>query len=129
VLGDVVGGVFTSLFSFVGATLLLFALFLAGVTLFTSLSWLALVDATGRLALDLAERTRNRWYRLAGWVRTRRARQERVSAVRIETEKTEKRTPVRIEPVIKKIEPSVRAQKERQVPLFETRGPGELPAL
>ncbi|MCA1798981.1 MAG: DNA translocase FtsK 4TM domain-containing protein [Xanthomonadaceae bacterium] len=129
VLGDVTGGLFVSVFSFLGGTLLLLALFLAGVTLFTSLSWLALVDVTGRLALDLGERTQTRWYRLLAWIDTRRARREQVSAVRVQKEKVEKRIPVRIEPVVKAIEPSVRAQKERQVPLFETSGPGELPSL
>ncbi len=129
VLGEVVGGLFAQLFGFAAGTLLLLALFLAGVTLFTGLSWLALTDATGRLTLDLVERTQNRWARLVAWLRTRQAKSERVSAIRIETEKVEKRTPVRIEPVIKPIEPSVRAQKERQVPLFETAGPGELPSL
>ncbi len=129
VLGNVVGGLFESLFSFVGATLLLLALFLAGVTLFTSLSWLALVDAVGRLTLDFAERVRNRWYRAKAWLVTRRAKQDRVSAVKVEKERVEKRTPVRIEPVVKQLEPSVRSQKERQVPLFETSGPGELPSL
>ena len=129
VLGEVVGALFESLFSFTLGTLLLFALFLAGVTLFTSLSWLALVDAVGRITLDASERARNRWYRLRAWLATRRAKQDRVSAVKIEVERVEKRPPVRIEPVIKQLEPSVRSQKERQVPLFETSGPGELPSL
>ena len=111
VLGSVVGDLFVSLFSFVGATLLLLALFLAGVTLFTSLSWLALVDAVGRITLDASERARNRWYRLRAWLATRRAKQDRVSAVKIEVERVDKRPPVRIEPVIKQLEPSVRSQK------------------
>lgn len=127
VLGNGVGSMFTAVFSFPGGTLLLLALFIAGVTLLTSLSWVALVDLTGRVTLDLVERGHNRWDRLLAWMNTRRVRQERVSAVRVENEK--KRTPVRIEPVIKQIEPSVRAQKERQVPLFETSGPGQLPSL
>lgn len=129
VLGSVTGELFTSLFSFPGGTLLLLALFLAGVTLFTSLSWVVLVDTTGRLTLDLVERSQNRWHRFLSWMRTRQAKQDRVSAIKVEKERTEKRVPVRIEPVIKAIEPSVRAQKERQVPLFETSGPGELPSL
>src|SRR5690606_1706539 len=47
----------------------------------------------------------------------------------VERTKTRKRVPPRIEPVVAPLEPSVRAEKERQVPLFEPPAAGELPPL
>jgi len=52
ILGDMVGSGLVATFSHLGATLFLITLFLAGVTLFTSLSWLKLMDSTGRYTLD-----------------------------------------------------------------------------
>ena len=51
--GNVIGAGLASAFNFTGATLLLLALFLAGVTLFTGLSWLRIMDAAGRLGFAL----------------------------------------------------------------------------
>ncbi len=51
ILGSAVGGSVASAFSYVGSTLILLAVFLFGVTVFTDLSWLGLMDKTGRLSL------------------------------------------------------------------------------
>ncbi|MBS3786554.1 MAG: DNA translocase FtsK 4TM domain-containing protein, partial [Gammaproteobacteria bacterium] len=55
VLGNLVGNQAEQAFSFAGATMLALAVFLAGVTLFTGLSWIALMDTLGRLALSQAQ--------------------------------------------------------------------------
>ncbi|KAF0284220.1 DNA translocase FtsK [Spiribacter roseus] len=51
VLGNLVGDWGREAFSFTGATLLALAAFLAGVTLFTGLSWISLMDRLGQLVL------------------------------------------------------------------------------
>jgi len=131
ILGDVVGQGLMDIFNFLGATLFLLALFLTGITLFTGLSWLWLMDATGERTL-----------RLLGWVRgqidnlrdrwvARNARRQREKTVQTVKKKEENRKPPKIEPVISKPpKPSEREQKEMQVPLFETAAKeGGLPPL
>ena len=128
-LGNTVGLGLASTFSFTGATLFLLALFLSGVTIFTGLSWLKLMDSVGRWGFALAD-----WlYRFASTqidrfigMRARRARRETVEE---ETKVLEKHSPPRIEPVTTRPPPGKRAEKEKQVPLFDLPAPGELPPL
>ncbi|VFM95029.1 MAG: DNA translocase FtsK [Candidatus Kentron sp. G] len=56
VLGNVVENVLVQVFNPSGATLLLIALFLTGITLLTGLSWFSLMDSTGRYTLFLFDR-------------------------------------------------------------------------
>lgn len=112
-----------------GATLLLLALWLAGVSLFTGVSWLAVMDRTGRAALWLVDQARALVARAGRWLEGRRARQARAEAVRASAARQVKRTPPKIEPVVKRVEPSVRVEKERQVPLFDPPPAQGLPAL
>ncbi len=128
-LGNAVGLGLASNFSFTGATLFLLALFLSGVTIFTGLSWLKLMDSVGRGSFALAdwlhEFISTQIDRFIG-MRARRARRE---VVEEDTKVLEKHSPPRIEPVIAKPAPSRRAEKEKQVPLFNLPAPGELPPL
>lgn len=128
-LGNAVGLGLASAFSFTGATLFLLALFLSGVTLFTGISWLRLMDATGRGALDGIGWVRGfvsaQYDRLLGM----RARKQRQETVKVEKKVLEKHRPPRIEPVVTKVQPSKRVERERQVPLFETPGASALPPL
>jgi len=57
ILGDLVGHGLEGVFNFVGASLLLIALLLAGITLFTGLSWLGLMDTLGRGGMSLYNQT------------------------------------------------------------------------
>lgn len=130
VLGDVVGGGLVSVVNPLGATLFLLALFLTGVTLLTSLSWLWLMDATGRITLDAITWLRERFLNLRDEIAGRRARAKREAAMVTTKQKTEKRKPVRIEPVIKPVaQISAREEKERQTQLFDAPVEGSLPAL
>jgi S-DNA-T family DNA segregation ATPase FtsK/SpoIIIE len=129
ILGDVVGHGLVELFSFTGTTLLLLALFLAGVTLFTGLSWLAVMDYTGRFTLQLSERIRDQLAQLRIYLEGRKAKRQREEVVKVEQKKATKRKPPRIEPVLKKVETSEREDRERQVPLFDPPANTELPPL
>ncbi len=129
ILGDIAANTLTHAFSPVGATLFLLALFLAGVTLFTGLSWFRLMDTTGHLAIQSFEKAQVAWSNFKEYLAGRRARQVRTDALEADKKKSEHRTPVRIEPVIKKVEPSARVEKERQMQMFEQVTATDLPPL
>jgi len=129
VLGSVVGNGLIDVVSPVGAMLFLLALFLTGVTLFTGISWLAVMDFIGKHTLAAGEQL----YALAGQIpdqlAARRARNERQELVETVKKKIAMRKPVRIEPVICKPPVSDRKERERQVPLFDPPADTELPPL
>ena len=130
IIGTIVGSGLAGVVNPVGGTLFLLALFLTGVTLFTGLSWLDVMDVTGRYTIVAAEYL----YRLGRQVRERwvagRRKQEREARVEVERKRKSRRKPPRIEPVIAKVETSARVERERQVPLFEPApGSGSLPPL
>ncbi|MFP5504996.1 MAG: DNA translocase FtsK [Gammaproteobacteria bacterium] len=129
ILGEKLAALFSGSFNTVGATLFLLALFLAGVTLFTGLSWLGVMDRLGRWTLQFVVWVRERAAWLREYLESRKVRLEREEVVREEKKKVENRPPPRIEPVIKKVEISQRVEKERQVPLFDPPADSELPPL
>ena len=129
VLGSMVALMLLTAFGSMGSTLFLLALFLTGVTLSTGLSWLKIMDQIGQTGVNFFD-----WVRgLSGYFRekreARRARLERIEVVNVEKVKKENRKPVKIEPVIKELAPSLRIEKERQVKMFEPAPNTELPPL
>jgi len=129
VLGDLIGNGMVDVVSPVGAALFLFALFLAGATLFTGISWLLVMDFIGKYAIELTDRVLELAKQIPVQLATRQNRLKRVEAVRASQEKVAKRRPIRIEPVINKTKPSERVERERQVPLFDPPPNTELPPL
>ena len=129
VLGNIIGNGLVDVVSPVGATLFLLALFLTGITLFTGLSWLVVMDFIGKYTLVLADRVVAYAGQVPEQLAARRARTEREEVIRASQKKVAKRKPVRIEPVIRQPEPSERIERERQVPLFDPPPNSELPPL
>ena len=131
VFGNLVGNNLAALFSFLGATLFLLALFLSGVTLFTGLSWLSLMDWTGKMTLLGLAWAAIQVSRLRAYIEAERARRQREEIVAAKQEKRKfiQRKPPRIEPVIKKVQTSERVERERQVKLFDAPPNTELPPL
>jgi len=125
ILGQITGNYFSQGLGFIGATVMHLALFLAGVTLFTGLSWLALVDNTGRYTLLAIDRVLDRYYMLRDRFEGKRHRSEREQVFQVQQKKQETRKPLKIEPVVEKIEPSPRVEKEKQIPLFNAGGGGK----
>jgi S-DNA-T family DNA segregation ATPase FtsK/SpoIIIE len=136
----VVYGTLVSAVSFLGATLFLLAMFFAGITLFTGLSWLGVTDHIGRFTLQLFSQFRRSlewiWSYTCGrfksawdFIEGRRTRRKREDMVKVEQEKIERRTPVRVEPVMLDSAISERVERERQVPLFDPPADTELPPL
>jgi S-DNA-T family DNA segregation ATPase FtsK/SpoIIIE len=128
-LGEALGGFFETLFSRSGGGLLLLALFLSGFTLFTGVSWFTVMDLLGGFVFD-AIRWGNRI--ISNWReknQAKKARQQRAEVVQKESQRNRKRKQPKIEPVVKPPKSSERAEKERQVPLFEVDPNAELPPL
>jgi len=129
ILGEITSRLLVTPFSFIGATLFLLALFLTGITLFTGLSWLSLIDGVGRATLALFASVGALGRHLQDHLAARKARRKRVEAIRTENIKKQTRSRPRIEPVVKQLEPGTRVEKEKQVPLFTSATAGELPPL
>ncbi len=131
VLGDVVGRGLAGVVSFLGATLFLLALFLSGATLFTGISWLRVMDATGALTLRVAGWIREQVASIPDRIAARKARRQREQVRETAQKRQAKRSAPKIEapPKPKAAKPSEREQKERQVPLFEPSADAALPSL
>ncbi|MFV2056942.1 MAG: DNA translocase FtsK [Thiohalomonadales bacterium] len=129
VLGNVVGQGLVDNFNFLGGTLFLTALLLTGITLLTSLSWIRLIDNTGRITLRAMA-----WvFSFGGRLRERReqreAKLERVEYIAIESRKSAKRIAPTITEKVQSVDISDRIYREQQVPLFKSDGDGSLPSL
>ena len=132
IIGSIVGSGLAGIVNPIGGTLFLLALFLTGVTLFTGLSWLEVMDVTGRYTIVASEHL----YRIGLQARERwlasRQKQEPEPEVRVQGARARKsrRKPPRVEPPVEKVETGARVERERPVPLFEPgAGSGALPPL
>jgi S-DNA-T family DNA segregation ATPase FtsK/SpoIIIE len=130
ILGNLVGEGLEGVLALLGATLVMLALWFAGVQLFTGVSWPRVMDFIGHWVLAGFSWLR----RLAASSRDhaagRESREAREAAVREVQKKAATRTPPRIEPPAPAVpEPSARVEKERQVPLFAKPAPRGLPEL
>ncbi len=133
ILGQAIGGSFTVAFSAVGSRLILLAVFLFGMTIFTDLSWLRLMDKLGSWAISAFHNSRAWVMRTWEEFRDRRERDKAVEARKVvieeHVEKEKKRKPPKIKPLKPKAEKSERVEKEKQQPLFEAPVTGEMPHL
>ncbi len=121
-----------------GSTLILLAVFLAGITLFSGLSWFRFIDGIGQASLfaynwvigSVLALVESRQERKAG----EEAKQQRQEVMAASKKKQEVRAAkgnadIRIEPVMKKVEISERMDREKQIQLFDAPSDSELPAL
>ncbi len=137
VLGDWLDRSLAASLSSAGSTLVFLVMLLIGVTLFSGLSWFGLMDALGRWTLDQFFKLLGRNSEVAEtWEDQRVAaemKEERDEAFAREQERQKERKPVKIEPVVEKVEVAPRVekqqQKEKQKVLFEEPVTGELPSV
>jgi len=130
ILGQIVVMPLIGTLGLLGATLLLLAFLLTGVTFFSGISWLQVMDRTGYYTLFVID-SLGSWYQQGrDWLAGRRARVKRDEVRREDTRKRAQRKVPQ-----PKIEPrfeTTRAQPKpqlKQQPLFKQLGPGELPSL
>jgi DNA segregation ATPase FtsK/SpoIIIE, S-DNA-T family len=129
VIGAVLSGPMANSMGFTGAALINLTILLAGITLFTGLSWIAVIDRTGRFAIEAAAWSVDRLARARDWLAGRRARAEREEVRKRDTAKRKTRTEVKIEP---RVEPTISKPSEtklRQQPLFKNLTESGLPPL
>jgi len=129
IVGQGVGGWLNGLLKLLGATTLLFCLWIASVSLFLGISWIRVMERIGHWCLVGWEYALVKIGELRDRAEGRRQAAVRQDIVKVEKKLKADRPKPRIEPVLPSLEPSVRAEKERQVPLFEPSAPGELPPL
>ena len=129
IVGQVVGNSLESVMKLLGASMLLFVLWVASVSLFLGISWFSVMDRIGRWCLLAFEKALATFGELRDRAEGRRQQAARADLVEVEKKRKASRPPPRIEPVIPALEPSARAERERQVPLFEPPAAGELPPL
>ena len=129
VVGRVVGEALASALGFTGGTLLLLVALAAGASLWGGFSWLSLAERVGA-ALEAAWRaTRGALERRRDRELGRIAREERELVVESERRREQEHPPLVIAPPSREVRKSVRAERERQQPLFEDLPETPLPPL
>ncbi|MEM8815802.1 MAG: DNA translocase FtsK 4TM domain-containing protein, partial [Pseudomonadota bacterium] len=134
IVGQLVGLELEGVMKLLGASVLLFFVWVAAISLFLGISWLAVMDGIGRTCLSAFEKFRARFSEWRDQARDRRELRQQQALRAADVQQIEKKRKAvksrpRIEPVIPMLETSARAEKERQVPLFEPAAAGELPPL
>jgi len=129
VVGSVVGGGLVAGLDFLGATLVMLAAWMAGLSLAFGVSWLTIMDRLGALSWAAIGRLRSRWAAARDVAAGRERRQARKEAMESEQKRSATRSPPRIEPPLPLLERSARVERERQVPLFDPPKASELPPL
>ena len=128
-LGGLVGDALFKTLGFTGGTLMLLMAFAAGLSLFTGISWLTVIERLGAWIensyLHVVQKWREREDRRAG----EQAVIEREEVVEEGRKKFEIHEPIRIEPPAAEIPKSPRVEREKQVPLFENLPDSLLPPL
>lgn len=149
-IGENLGQFLVEVFNVSGSSLVLLAILCSGLTLFTGLSWLGLIDNIGKITLSIFSGITNgsvqlihkiNFYRKTRKAERLRKKELKQSAALSKSLKFEVKK--KVEPTITanipskleistpkaQIKPSQRAQKDKQVPLFDTPVEGELPSL
>ncbi|MDB6088957.1 MAG: translocase FtsK [Gammaproteobacteria bacterium] len=129
VVGSLIGRGLATGLDFLGATLLMIAAWMAGLSLAFHVSWLTIIDRLGSWAWAGVSWLRTRLASAKDVAEGRERKQARKEAVKTEQKKSASRAPTRIEPPAAIVEKSERVEKERQVQLFDAPKPGELPPL
>lgn len=136
--GGIIGSELTEfmvpIFSYIGATLILLAVFLFGLTAFANISWILVMDNTGRLTIAGLMSIRSKLQRVllkrAERAEVKQSTQSRREALERHFEQNQNRPALIIEaPSPVKKEVSERFARERQGNLFKIDSIDRLPAL
>ena len=106
ILGLALGPFLFDVFGYAGSTLLMLAMLLAGMTLYSGMSWLWLIEKTGYITLRTIDKIIIYTDKLTQYIKSMEAKKEREVLVRTQQKKVRDRPPPRIEPVISKVETS-----------------------
>jgi S-DNA-T family DNA segregation ATPase FtsK/SpoIIIE len=130
-IGMELGGLTNRYFGFTGGTLLLLALLASGLSLFTGVSWVAVVERIGLWLEQAVIGAQQAWLRWQDRRVGREIAQKREAVVETRRRKTEKAPPppLRIEPAVVTVQKSERVEKERQQTLFADAAEGAIPPV
>lgn len=129
IFGQMVVSPLASGLGLLGSTLLLLAFFLTGLTFFTGISWLTVMDRTGYWVMRGWDNLFIGISRIRDWWAGRQAKAERVVVRKVDTVKRSQRKvkQPRIEP---RVAPeAAKPKKAKQQALFKQMNVGELPSL
>ena len=135
VIGQSLASVGQTVFGFTGASLLFLLMLAVGFSLTTGISWVQIVERVGGLiedaVLGLKAAIEARQDRAKGEVATVKREVKKAEYVekKIEIQAGPEPEPLRIEPTVVRIEPSIRVEQEKQQPLFREMPDSVLPAL
>src|SRR5450631_1784944 len=129
VVGSAAGGALAVGLKLLGATLLLLAAWLAGAAVAFGVSWFAVMDRIGAWTWASLHWARERVFTAREMNTGRSAKLERKEALQAEQKRASPRIAPRIEAPAPAAPKSERAEKERQVPLFDPPQARELPPL
>jgi len=129
IIGDLLAVPMVSAMGFAGSALINLAILLAGVTLFTGLSWLHVMDRIGRWAIAGVAWMIASAAWLRDWWAGRKAIAERVEVRKRDTAKRKKRAEVRIEPRVETAPSEKETKRRSQRTLFKNLPAGSLPPL
>ncbi len=130
IVGEVVGSTLFSSLGIIGATLILTAIFLAGTTLFTGMSWIQFADLVGKWTFQFVEWLKLKVEQFKDWKAGKKAKIEREEVRKIDAVIQENREPIIVEPAfIPQPSESKRVIKERQGQLFDTLPASKFPPL
>jgi S-DNA-T family DNA segregation ATPase FtsK/SpoIIIE len=129
VVGSAAGGALAGGLQLLGATLLLLAAWLAGAAVAFGVSWFTIMDQLGSWTWRFLHWARERAFTRREVNTGRSAKLERKEALQAEHRRVHARIAPRIEAPAPAAPKSERAEKERQVPLFDPPQATELPPL
>ncbi len=138
ILGNTLSTAMAGSMGLLGSTLILLALFFAGITLFSGISWFSVIDGIGAAVLFSYNWIRGKFTALLENREVKKAGEEaKLQRQEVMTASKEKQAvreargvnEVRIEPVVKTVEISERIDREKQIQLFDAPSDSELPGL
>ena len=129
IIGQIVGNRLEAVMKLLGATTVLLVIWIASASLFLGITWFSVMDRLGHWCVVGFEKLRAKIGELRDKAEGRRQLAARQEIIEVEKKRTSGRSKPKIEPVMPTLETSERAEKERQVPLFDPPAAGELPPL
>jgi len=133
ILGSSIEVAATAAFNSIGSTLILVAIFLFGMTVFTDISWLALIEwiASGVLRLSeyISRRIATLKAKRSERIQAMLAQQHRKEVKETQAERDVTRRPLNIQQPSRKPASSNRVEKEKQTSFFIDKNLATLPAL
>jgi len=130
-LGDFIASLLISAFSIVGSTIIIFTSFIIGITLWLKLSWVNIFEYIGKITFLSVQNIFLVIKKIPAYFLNDKAviNEKKDIEFKKKLEKLKKVDDIKIEPEVKVTNFSDRAEKEKQIPLFENAAASKIPPL